>query len=1590
MGRELISLYPVFSRSIQASEEEIIHLGASWVLTTEITNPESISRIKEAEFSQPCCTAIQIALVDLLESWGVRPDLVCGHSSGEIAAAYAAKILTAQDAIKVAFFRGKIAKALKEKSSELAGGMLAVGLSEPKAQDYVRRFGGQIAIACINSPSSVTLSGDRTALEALQPDLDEKSIFNLLLHVDVAYHSHHMKLVAEDYRLDIEGITPTSAGNGIKMISSVTGREIRGTELGTSYWTENLVSPVRFSDALSNVLRYLALDHESDNAASMSLVVEVGPHSALQKPILQIFNSSIALHSANYLSVLSRNTNSAITAMKLAGKLFSNGINIKLDTVNDPKNTGSKQIIVDLPPYQWHHETSHWGVSRRTQSYQLRKFPRHDLLGVLAEDSVDIEPTWRNYLRHSELPWLKGHCIQGQTIYPAAGYISMIVEALKQQSLIAGRNFEHTNIHFRQVTIKAPITILENTSGIETLVHIRPFAYSVREDSTTWKEFRVFSFSGSESTEHCRGLVTIMTGESTQLGDITKPPLSNADLQVKKEPETQSWTRLKLEEFYKDLNNIGLTYSWPFTSMESALVGHLQTRCTVKIPNIVSCMPSEHQAPHEIHPATLDSCFQTAFLGMRHANELNTTFVVSEIEELLLSTDIVSQPNKELNVETWVHRHRAFQMNADVAVANPDDCGGGLVLHAKGVTFTALDHQPVDTEPMESEAPFCQLEWQLDPFLSSDKSILNHCRLESPNGIQNLKARFDQYCRSIIRQTLNHLSAEDEQEVNGYRIQLLKWMRSQDPGSVSIFNEDLEDDIVRGSAQGEMLFRLHKHLRGILRGEVDALSILLQDDLLDRIYLEDSSLNRCHSQLAKYVQLAKFKTPGIRILEIGGGTGSLTVTLTEVLFGVTATRNAGKYVFTDISTAFFTRAESKLEKFKGFIDYRKLDIEIPPKEQGFEIGSFDLIVASNVLHATREMKQTLAHIRSLLKPNGRIAIVEITKPSLRLGFWACLPGWWRGLEDDRDLSPLLSTSGWDKVLKSNGFSGANLEMKDYDSSDEHELSLIISSLVPKKEADSTGEVKIVTLEEDNGVSSSLSDIICSNEHLQIVSQASLSKTQPSGGIFILLLELERPFLVSPSLKQWEKLRDIINHADAILWVTRGGAIECPEPTKSLVTGLARSCRSENHEQKFVTLDLDFKTESEAQMADDIWCVYERTLGQKALERPMMEWEFAVRGGSVLIPRLVRDSKMKDYIQDTVSKYHPRLEAQVQPDRALALGIGSPGLLDSLYWSDAPAHSMPPNPDQVRVKIHYASLNFKDLMVAMGQLSGISTPIFEGCGTVIEVGDAANGIHSVGDTVYVFNPQGLATVTNSDATCVHPVPKGMNMEMVAAIPVAYATALYSLRDAANIKPGESVLIHSGAGAVGQAAIALAKYFGAGEIFVTVGSSEKGKFLKQEFSVPEENIFPSRGIDFGKAVLKQTKGRGVDVVLNSLTGDAIRESCSILAPFGRFVEIGKKDIQSNGRLEMQYLEKNITFTVVDLALLALKRPKIVQGLIQNCLELVHFSKTKAISPITIKPIAEIGEHFRSMQAGKHIGKLLVKMTPTSMIMVGHYSQ
>jgi NADPH:quinone reductase-like Zn-dependent oxidoreductase len=369
----------------------------------------------------------------------------------------------------------------------------------------------------------------------------------------------------------------------------------------------------------------------------------------------------------------------------------------------------------------------------------------------------------------------------------------------------------------------------------------------------------------------------------------------------------------------------------------------------------------------------------------------------------------------------------------------------------------------------------------------------------------------------------------------------------------------------------------------------------------------------------------------------------------------------------------------------------------------------------------------------------------------------------------------------------------------------------------------------------------------------------------------------------------------------------------------------------------------------------------------------------------MIPRLINDSQVDEYVKDSVSTYHPQNEQGIKSGRALSLKIHEPGLLDSLYWADSERHSQMVGAEEVRVEFQYVSLNFKDIMTAMGQLEGHTAMLLEGSGKVVEVGESLRDQYAVGDSVYATDPDGLATTSVIGKWNLHHIPKKLSIEVATAISIAYATALYSLRNVANLQEGESILIHSGAGAVGQAAITLAQYLKAGRIFVTVGSAEKRALVREHFQIPDENIFSSRGLDFSDQILRKTNGEGVDVVLNSLSGEALQKSCSLLGPFGRFVEIGKKDLVSNARLEMGCLERNATFTTVDLRLLAKRKPAVHQELYHTIFDLVSQEQIKVLSPITVNGVSELEGSFRLMQTGKHMGKLLLKLDPEMTISV-----
>lgn len=429
MGRELLNNYPIFAKSMASAELHLSSLGADWTLLAELIKEPAESRINEAAISQPCCTAIQIGLVDLLQSWGIRPHVVCGHSSGEIAAAYAASFISGYDALRIAFQRGKCVASLTKQQPEFKGRMLAVGLSATKAHEYILKAApsssGKVVVACINSPTSVTLSGDEPAIKQVQDDLEGDGIFNRLLQVDIAYHSYHMDVVRDGYIRAMEDLRPLKSNGDVRMISSVTGEEVYDKQMTADYWARNMVSPVRFSEALESSLT-LSSEQVKYSRTAADIILEIGPHSALAGPIKQTLKamghdfSGVLYHSA-----LVRNLDAVKSTIDMAGGLFACGVRVRFDAINDPCNTSGKTVLTNLPTYNWQHTTSHWNEGRASLQYRQRQFPRHDLLGVTSHDSLPNEPTWRNYVRKSELPWLKGHIIDEQMIFPASGYICM-------------------------------------------------------------------------------------------------------------------------------------------------------------------------------------------------------------------------------------------------------------------------------------------------------------------------------------------------------------------------------------------------------------------------------------------------------------------------------------------------------------------------------------------------------------------------------------------------------------------------------------------------------------------------------------------------------------------------------------------------------------------------------------------------------------------------------------------------------------------------------------------------------------------------------------------------------------------------------------------------------------------------------------------------------------------------------------------------------------------------------------------------------------------------------------------------------------
>ena len=426
MGQDLI-VYDVFQRCLFAAEGQLRDLGLAWFLTTELFKAPEESRINDPELSQPICTAIQLALVELCKAWGLTPSAVVGHSSGEIAAAYALGALDLRSALKVAYFRGKLASKLAGSDSTQCT-MMSVGMPETEAATFLQLAqarGLSATVACINSPTNVTISGSRSSLSLMKANLDEAGIFARELPVNVGYHSPQMNAIAEEYANVLGDLTMGETPiKPVVMVSTVTNKRVTAAELNqVSYWVQNMVRPVRFSQALTSLLAPSStsvkkIGVKRKDSLFLSDLLEIGPHSALRAPIKSILGKVSRGTEVAYRSLLVRNLSAMGTTLDVMGHLFCKGYGVLLDRINfADKELQQAGRLSDLPAYPFNHSKSHWTESRIARSHRLREFGRLDLLGAPSEDWNRLEARWRNIIRAPQIPWVEDHIVSSILLF---------------------------------------------------------------------------------------------------------------------------------------------------------------------------------------------------------------------------------------------------------------------------------------------------------------------------------------------------------------------------------------------------------------------------------------------------------------------------------------------------------------------------------------------------------------------------------------------------------------------------------------------------------------------------------------------------------------------------------------------------------------------------------------------------------------------------------------------------------------------------------------------------------------------------------------------------------------------------------------------------------------------------------------------------------------------------------------------------------------------------------------------------------------------------------------------------------------------
>ncbi|MBB5139591.1 acyl transferase domain-containing protein/NADPH:quinone reductase-like Zn-dependent oxidoreductase/acyl carrier protein [Thermocatellispora tengchongensis] len=1554
MGADLLAEEP-FRRAVEAVDAELTpRLG--WSVLEELALPPRQWRLSATEVAQPLLFAVQAGLVEMLLAAGVRPGAVAGHSVGEVAAAYAAGALSLPQAAQVIAERG-----LAQAVTRGQGRMAAVGLPEAAARQVVQDY-PQVEVAAVNSGRDVTVAGPRGSLKLLGEDLAGRDVFFRELDVDYPFHSAAMDPIREPLCQALAGLRPSRAR--LSMVSTVTGEVVRGEELDAAYWWRNVRRPVRFAAAVERLL-----------ADGFDVLVEVGPHPVLGSYLRRL--SGAARVRAAVVPTLRRAEPGPARVRAAVAEVVAAGGD--LDWERCFPRPGA---VRGLPAYPWQ-RLRHWNGGPLAWAHSIGDPAiEHPLLG---QRLPTLDPSWHGELDRVRAPWVTDHRAGGAAVMPATGYVDMALAAGRLAMPEAGGAVEVDQVAISRALVvpgpSAEPACLQTSLSAETGV--------ITVASTTLR--------GQHVREHFRGRVRPLLRQAP-------PPLDVAALRAR------IATPVDVPGYYARATEGMMAWGPAFQVLTGLWKGEGE------ILGAYSC--PERDDRYQAHPVILDSALQAGVLWL--VEELRSG--VGYMPAAIGSVRLWRTPDPDGLVLVRERSRTAGEVCWDITVAGADgrvaaEMEGCRLRRMPGRLTTPVRRYHVELRaaprPGEPAAPWpgaapAEIRAEAGDRLASVRSAwreLDHAayaeRLEetfartlaaalaelTPGPIRDLAAEDpagacrEPHHRRMVRAALPLLE----------RYGLLE--RPAGPPPDGLFR-GLLDAGASCAPQTALAVRACLRLPELLRGECTASDVLAAGgagELMEQFHDAGPAELAAYRMARALVERIAAGWPDdrpLRVLEVGAGVGGATAALLPVL-----PAGRTRYTVTDAAEPALARLRQRFSGY-DFVDYAVLDLDADPAEQG-QAGGHDLVVAAGCLHLTRDLAAALRRLHALLAPGGKLLVAEPHRIGPLLPLSGLTAEFWDF--DDHDLrpdSPLLPGERWPGLLAETGYTEI-VQIGPEDEPGAGDFSVLLATSAgaapsgppsepppetpPRTEA---GGAWIVAGEDPGGpLAAALGALL--EERGGTVSRASFGdepdewadRVPPGAASVAFALILDAEDDPGP-----EAAVELVTRRTAAL---RAVALACERFPQELPVSLWLVTRPCGALPEPAPAGVPVRPEDAA-----VWGAA-RSLGNEqprigvrrvCLHRTGDDGHDAAR----LAAELLAPGEEDEILLTRRGRFVPRLVDSGEPagpvpeGGAYRLVVRDPGLAYGLEWERAEVPE--PGPGQALVEVRAIGLNYRDVMRAVNLLpTDAIEAVFGGhelglecAGIVTAVGPGVTRLRP-GDRVAAAGPVGFGSHAVIEEWAATAIPERMSFAQAATLPMAYATVYHSLHHCARLKAGETVLVHGGAGGVGMAALEYARFAGA-RVIATAGSPAKRDLLR---AMGADHVLDSRSMRFGERVRELTGGRGVDVVLNSLAGEAITRGLECLRHGGRFVELGKRDIFEGRHVRLRPFGDNIAFFGVDVGTLMWKDPALMAGHVAA----MTLAMAEGMRPLphTVYPAERVADAFAQMRHSRHVGKIVISLDP-----------